>query len=110
MSSPFGLWPVAVVLALPSFGAAAESSREAHELSLVIRQLGTLETLVDRAERQARIVADQDDVRFTFDYERLRADLQRVSVGIEHYLSPSRAQPRDNELLHGQYRNERNAP
>ena len=110
MSSPFGLWPVAVVLALPSFGATAESSREAHELSLVIRQLGTLETLVDRAERQARIVADQDDVRFAFDYERLRADLQRVSAGIEHYLSPSRAQPRDNGLLLGQYRNERNAP
>ena len=110
MSSPFGLWPVAVVLALPSFDAAAESSREAHELSLVIRQLGTLETLVDRAERQARIVADQDDTRFAFDYERLRADLQRVSAGIEHYLSPSRAQPRDSGLLHGHYRNERNAP
>ncbi len=110
MSSPFGLWPVAVVLALPSFGAAAESSREAHELSLVIRQLGTLETLVDRAERQARTVADQDDTRFAFDYERLRADLQRVSAGIEHYLSPSRAQPRDSGLLHGHYRNERNAP
>ncbi len=110
MSSPFGLWLVAVVLALPSFDAAAESSREAHELSLVIRQLGTLETLVDRAERQARIVADQDDTRFAFDYERLRADLQRVSAGIEHYLSPSRAQPRDSGLLHGHYRNERNAP
>lgn len=110
MSSPFGLWLVAVVLALPSFGATAESSREAHELSLVIRQLGTLETLVDRAERQARIVADQDDTRFAFDYERLRADLQRVSAGIEHYLSPSRAQPRDSGLLHGHYRNERNAP
>ncbi|MDD2052762.1 RAQPRD family integrative conjugative element protein [Pseudomonas putida] len=33
-----------------------------------------------------------------------RADLQRVSAGIEHYLSPSRALPRDSRLLHGRYR------
>jgi RAQPRD family integrative conjugative element protein len=42
---------------------------------VLIRQLSTLETLVDRAERQARIVADQDDARFAFDYERPRTYL-----------------------------------
>lgn len=41
--------------------------------------------------------------RYHFDHFRLREDLQRVRAGIQAYLSPPRAQPREPELLAGDY-------
>lgn len=41
--------------------------------------------------------------RFHFDHARLREDLQRVRAGIQAYLSPPRAQPREPETLAGDY-------
>ena len=39
-----------------------------------------------------------------FDYLRLREDLLRVRAGIEDYLTPRRAQPRDPLEFQGDYR------
>ncbi|MEG7168371.1 RAQPRD family integrative conjugative element protein, partial [Pseudomonas aeruginosa] len=39
-----------------------------------------------------------------FDHARLREDLQRVRAGIQDYLTPPRAQPRDSVELAGDYR------
>ena len=41
--------------------------------------------------------------RYHFDHARLRGDLQRVRAGIQAYLSPPRAQPREPEPLAGDY-------
>jgi RAQPRD family integrative conjugative element protein len=41
--------------------------------------------------------------RYHFDHTRLREDLQRVRAGIQVYLSPPRAQPREPEPLGGDY-------
>lgn len=41
--------------------------------------------------------------RYHFDHTRLREDLQRVRAGIQDYLSPPRAQPREPEPLFGDY-------
>lgn len=41
--------------------------------------------------------------RYHFDHTRLREDLQRVRAGIQAYLSPPRAQPREPEPLAGDY-------
>ena len=41
--------------------------------------------------------------RYHFDHTRLREDLQRVRAGIQAYLSPPRAQPREPGPLSGDY-------
>jgi len=71
------------------------------QLSLLIRQLDTLDTLVLRASRDE---APESNTRYRFDYPRLTQDIQRIRHGVQGYLSPSRAQPRDPAELVGDYR------
>ena len=71
------------------------------QLSLLIRQLDTLDTLVLRASRDE---APESNTRYRFDYPRLTEDIQRIRQGVQYYLSPSRAQPRDSTELVGEYR------
>lgn len=71
------------------------------QLSLLIRQLDTLDTLVLRASRDE---APESNTRYRFDYPRLTQDIQRIRQGVKNYLSPSRAQPRDSTELVGEYR------
>ncbi|MEW5751472.1 MULTISPECIES: RAQPRD family integrative conjugative element protein [Pseudomonas] len=71
------------------------------QLSLLIRQLDTLDTLVLRTSRDE---APESNTRYRFDYPRLTQDIQRIRQGVQDYLSPSRAQPRDSTELVGEYR------
>ncbi|MFH6565020.1 MULTISPECIES: RAQPRD family integrative conjugative element protein [Pseudomonas] len=71
------------------------------QLSLLIRQLDTLDTLVLRVSRDE---APESNTRYRFDYPRLTQDIQRIRQGVQDYLSPSRAQPRDSTELVGEYR------
>jgi RAQPRD family integrative conjugative element protein len=71
-----------------------------------LRQLDALERLVEQSAAATPIVPGE---RYHFDYSRLRADLTRVRAGIQDYLAPSRAQPRDPTELSGQYRAESSA-
>ncbi|WP_325168068.1 integrative conjugative element protein, RAQPRD family [Pseudomonas haemolytica] len=71
------------------------------QLSLLIRQLDTLDTLVLRVSRDE---APESNTRYRFDYPRLTQDIQRIRRGVQDYLSPSRAQPRDSTELVGEYR------
>ncbi|MFV9650446.1 RAQPRD family integrative conjugative element protein [Pseudomonas citrulli] len=86
--------------AVDSSGYAA-SEYEQGELSLVQQQLDTLERLATKAE--AASTAEPND-RYRFDYPRLNRDIQRIRLGVQGYLSPSRAQPRDPVELVGDYR------
>jgi RAQPRD family integrative conjugative element protein len=79
----------------------AASAHEQEQLSLVQQQLDTIERLATRAE--AASTAEPDD-RYRFDYPRLTEDIQRIRHGIQGYLSPARAQPRDPSELVGDYR------
>ncbi|MDC9595071.1 integrative conjugative element protein, RAQPRD family, partial [Xenorhabdus sp. IM139775] len=45
--------------------------------------------------------------RYDFDYRRIKADLNTIKAGIDHYLIPSRAQPNESGTLSGHYRQER---
>lgn len=81
---------------------AADGALENAHLALLLRQLDTL----DRTAHQASSVASKDS-RYRFDYARLQADIARVRAGIEDYLTPPRAQPRDPSQLNGEYRIER---
>ncbi|MFY0750954.1 RAQPRD family integrative conjugative element protein [Pseudomonas sp. NFX5] len=79
----------------------AASAHEQSQLSLVLQQLDAIERLATRAET----VSPSESVeRYRFDYPRLSKDIQRIRQGVQDYMSPSRAQPRDPAELVGDYR------
>lgn len=80
--------------------AAADNASEHAQLAVLVRQLDMLDRLADQS---ARLPSD-DDTRYHFDYARLHADIARMRSGIQDYLSPPRAQPRDPAALLGNYR------
>lgn len=91
---------------LPIPYAAAASASEQANLEVMIRQLNALE---DTARRSAQ-VADEPGKRYFFDYQRLAGDIAQIRHGLEGYLTPSRAQPRDPVELSGQYTAEGHKP
>lgn len=84
---------------------AADQSAERADLATIIREL----TLLDRLAMDGKTVAPRDD-RYHFDYTRLASDIARIRSGINDYLSPPRAQPRDPVVLGGEYRREADRP
>ncbi len=99
-------WPALAVVLAVSFSAlqpavAADSlALEREQLAALARQLD----LIDRLAEHAANTAPQERARYHFDHARLRKDLQRVRAGIQDYLTPPRAQPRDPVELSGDYR------
>ena len=88
-------------LAIVDGSSYAASGHEQDQLSRVQQQLDIIERLATQAE--AAKIAEPDD-RYRFDYPRLEQDIQRIRLGVQSYLSPSRAQPRDSTELLGDYR------
>ena len=78
----------------------ADNAMENAQLAVVVRQLNQLE----RTALDAQKLSDSHAHRYHFDYARFEADIARIRSGVEDYLSPPRAQPRDAEELNGQYR------
>ena len=78
---------------------AADNAAEREMLAAVTRQL----ELLDRLAERGATTAPQERARYHFDYARLRADLKRVRAGLQDYLLPQRAQPRDPVPLAGDY-------
>lgn len=93
----------ALLLITSSSTCAAEASYERTQLSLLLRQLETLERMTE----QGSTLPLDPQSRYHFDYSRLLEDLIRVRTGVQHYLTPQRAQPRDAVLILGNYQNER---
>jgi RAQPRD family integrative conjugative element protein len=62
--------------------------------------------MLDRLAERSASLPRQGGSRYHFDYERLRQDIEHVRAGIQDYLSPQRAQPRDPVTLVGDYRRE----
>jgi len=87
---------------------AADDAPEREHLGTLARQLA----LIDRLAEHAANTAPQERARYQFDYARLRADLKRVRTGVQDFLVPQRAQPRDPVPLAGDYvrRDEREVP
>lgn len=88
-------------LAIVDGSSYAASAHEQDQLSLVQQQLDTIEHLAIRAQVSG---ASEPDERYRFDYFRLTRDIQLIRQGVQGYLSPSRAQPRDPGELAGDYR------
>ncbi|MGH5636903.1 integrative conjugative element protein, RAQPRD family [Citrobacter portucalensis] len=85
----------------------AASLTEREELTLSLNQLRQIEASLHRAQLSARTSANE---RYYFDYPRIHSDITTLRSGIENYLTPARAQPRDTATLVGQYREEKTAP
>ncbi|TCL02188.1 RAQPRD family integrative conjugative element protein [Sodalis ligni] len=101
---PAAPWRIAIIalsLALnvqqPAMAAGVVGERE--QLAALARQLD----LADRLADQAASSTPPERARYHFDYARLRTDLKRVRTGVQDYLVPQRAQPRDPALLDGHY-------
>lgn len=78
---------------------AADNAAEREMLMAVTRQL----ELVDRLAERAAAVSPQARARYHFDHARLREDVKRIRAGVQDYLVPQRAQPRDPVPLTGDY-------
>ncbi|QXH77979.1 RAQPRD family integrative conjugative element protein [Pseudomonas salmasensis] len=90
-----------LVLTTLNSGSYAASALEQDQLSLILQQLDTIEHLATRAQIASSAESTE---RYRFDYLRLTQDIQRIRLGVQDYLSPSRAQPRDPSELVGDYR------
>lgn len=80
---------------------------EREELTLSLNQLSQIEASLHRAQQSARASVNE---RYYFDYPRIHSDITTLRSGIENYLTPARAQPRDMATLAGQYREEKTTP
>jgi len=97
----------ALALALTIALAGASPTSAADGLASEREQLAALARQIDLIDRQAKHAAHtapQQRARYHFDHDRLRKDLQLVRAGIQDYLTPPRAQPRDPVELSGDYR------
>ncbi|HAG1890148.1 TPA: RAQPRD family integrative conjugative element protein [Salmonella enterica subsp. diarizonae serovar 48:k:-] len=99
--------PFYIMLLAFSFPARAAPFTEREELTLSLNQLSQIEASLNRAQQSARSGINE---RYYFDYPRIHGDLTILRSGIEHYLTPARAQPRDMTTLAGQYREEKTTP
>ncbi|QQD55368.1 conjugal transfer protein [Pseudomonas fluorescens BBc6R8] len=84
---------------IASSDAAYAAGDEHQQLSLILRQLDSLSRLA--ASRDASVI--DPSARYSFDYPRLSADIDLMRQGINGYLTPSRAQPRNPPELTGHY-------
>lgn len=106
--TPAAVWRrtlAAALLAGPLLAQAAAADdgiREREHLATVVRQID----LIDRLARQSAAASPRTRSRYHFDYRRFNADLQRLRHGVNDYLAPPRAQPRDPSALSGDYRRE----
>lgn len=99
------LGTLAAGLSAPLVTRAADAASERAELATIVRQLNLIDHLAANAEAAA-----PEQSRYHFDYPRLHVDITRVRAGIQDYLSPPRAQPRDPAALSGDYREEKPPP
>ncbi len=91
---------------------ASDGALEREQLAAFVRQIELADQLANHLADQAASTASPEPARYRFDYARLRADLKRIRVGVQDYLVPQRAQPRDPVPLTGDYvrRGERQEP
>jgi|SRR5690554_896306 len=87
---------ITVLSGLLSTQAIASEIFEREQLSLILKQVKNAQRITVAAREK---ITPTDTERFWFDYERLERDLQKIQLGIEHYMTPNRAQPRE---LHGE--------
>ncbi|MBD2798256.1 RAQPRD family integrative conjugative element protein [Xenorhabdus sp. 18] len=80
---------------------------EKDELASAKRLIEQVQVALERASIAEKPSDLSKRPRYDFDYLRIKADLNTIKDGIDHYLTPSRAQPNESDFLSGHYRQER---
>lgn len=100
MLSSYSLGFSALLTCCIASSAGAYAAGDEHQqLSLILRQLDSLSRMA--ASHDASVI--DPSARYSFDYPRLSADIDLMRQGINGYLTPSRAQPRNPPELTGHY-------
>ncbi|AXF76928.1 hypothetical protein LU604_05190 [Erwinia tracheiphila] len=94
-----------IVVTMRASAFARASERD--ELATVQRQLDQVQLSLERARVNSAQADPAEGGRYFFDYRQATSDLNTIRSGIERYLAPSRAQPRDTSYVGGNYRRER---
>lgn len=93
-----------------SFGwvstALAQSTYEREQIRLMLVQITNIEAIALQMDRNTSVL---DTDRYQFDHVRFQKDLGAIRAGLEHYLTPARAQPRDVVDVVGEYQQEKSA-
>ena len=84
---------------LPFKFAIADADGERQILARIAHELQTIRPLIVQAASQAN-----PDSRIRFQYDWLRQDLERISLGIQDHITAPRSEPRTFPPLHGDYR------
>lgn len=79
------------------------ASPESTQLALALKQLDGVKTSLERARNSA---STDPQSRYFFDYQQAQQDISAVEQGINHYLAPTRAQPRAVQPLSASYQRE----
>lgn len=95
------------VLGLTSLVSLPASASEKDELASAQRMIVQVQASLERARVAAAQADPSERGRYFFDYQRANGDLRTISTGIDRYLEPARAQPRDLTGVAGNYRRER---
>ncbi|POW52732.1 RAQPRD family integrative conjugative element protein (plasmid) [Pantoea piersonii] len=95
------------VLGLTFLASSPASASEKDELASAQRMIVQVQASLERARVAAAQADPSERGRYFFDYQRANGDLKTISAGIDRYLVPTRAQPRDLSGVAGNYRRER---
>lgn len=99
-------WLSALMLAGFVFSAIPAHASEKDELASTQRLLDQAQASLERARVAAAQADPAEKGRYFFDYRQATSDINTMKAGIDHYLEPSRAQPRTPSIA-GHYRRER---
>ncbi|CDG17159.1 RAQPRD family integrative conjugative element protein [Xenorhabdus doucetiae] len=103
----FSLFRAACLLGLTVLCIPLAQASEKDELAGAKRLIEQVQVALERASIAEKPSGLSKFPRYDFDYRRIKADLNTIKAGIDHYLTPSRAQPGETTSLSGQYRQER---
>lgn len=82
----------AILLFISLLPALASASPESAQLAQTLKQLDGIQVTLERARQSA---STDPRSRYYFDYPQAQQDIQTIRQGINRYLSPARAQPRE---------------
>ncbi|WP_426576182.1 RAQPRD family integrative conjugative element protein [Xenorhabdus stockiae] len=106
MRGGFSISGAACLLGLTVLCMPIAQAEEKDGLASAKRLIEQVQMALERASLVEKQPDPSEHPRYEFDYSRIRADLNTLKAGIDHYLTPSRDQPREHVPLSGDYRQE----
>ncbi|MDE9482509.1 RAQPRD family integrative conjugative element protein [Xenorhabdus bovienii] len=106
MRGDFSLFRSACLLGMIVLCIPLAQAAEKDELASAKRLIEQVQIALERANLAEKQADTPTRPRYDFDYPRIKADLSTIKAGIDHYLTPSRAQQQASGRLSDHYRQE----